>query len=150
MPIAFKLKKITTFKAVLHHAIFSATFLATPFQHIQVAEHVTSATSLATFFLLRTALHEVELSSTFCNNYSNFQSPLHSVTPLQQLVSQCFARSANQDPYYPLLGPPRSQFCELLTVPLHSVTPLFIQLQCYAIKRCETSCTNNCLVYQRL
>ena len=40
---------------------------------------------------------------------------------LQQLVSQCFAQSANQDPYFPLLGPPRSQFCELLTVPLHSV-----------------------------
>ena len=38
-------------------------------------------------FLLRAALHEVELSSTFCNDCRNFQSPLHSVTPLQQLVS---------------------------------------------------------------
>ena len=61
--------------------------------------------------------------------------------PSVQLVSQCFARSANQDPYYPLLGPPRSQFCELLAVPLHSVTLLFVQLQCYALKRCEISCT---------
>ena len=87
-----------------------------------------AATCLATF-LLRATLHEVELSSTFCNNFSNFQSPLHSVTPFQQLVSQCFARSANQDPYYCLLGPHRLQ----VAGKLHSVTPLL-------------SCTKNCLV----
>ena len=40
-------------------------------------------------------------------------SALRGVTLPMQLVSQCFARSANQDPYYPLLGPPRSQFYEL-------------------------------------
>ena len=75
-------------------------------------------------YLLYTTLHEVGLSSTFCSDCSNFQSPLHSVTPLQQLVTQyCFARSANQDPYYSLLGPPGSQVCELLAIPLHSVTP---------------------------
>ena len=83
----------------------------------------------------------VTLANFSCNLSRNFlvATALHSVTPLQ-LASQCFARSANQDPYYPLLGPPRSQFCELLAVPLHSVTALFVQLQCYAFKRCETSC----------
>ena len=45
-----------------------------------------------------------------------------------------------------LVSSPRPQFCELLAVPLHSVTPLFVQLQCYAFKRCETSFTKNCLV----
>ena len=39
-------------------------------------------------FLLRATLHEVESSSTFRNNRSNLQLPLHSVTPLQQLETQ--------------------------------------------------------------
>ena len=88
--------------------------------------------------ILLFATIEATLLSTF--------STLRSVTPPVQLVSQCFVRSTNQDPYFPLLGPARSQFCELLAVPLHSVTALFVQLQCYAFKRCETSCTRNSLV----
>ena len=45
------------------------------------------ARQLAThLFLLRATLHEVESSSTFRNNRSNLQLPLHSVTPLQQLA----------------------------------------------------------------
>ena len=39
-------------------------------------------------FLLREALHEVELSSTFRNGLQQLATPLHSVSPLQQLVSQ--------------------------------------------------------------
>ena len=84
------------------------------------------ATSHATYLaivLLLQAMQEVELDPAFCNDmWQCFFLVLRSVTPLQQLVSQCFALPANQDPYYPLLGPPRSQFCEFLPIPLHSVT----------------------------
>ena len=41
-------------------------------------------------FLLREALHEVELSSTFHNGLQQLTTPLHSVSPLQQLVSQFY------------------------------------------------------------
>ena len=41
-------------------------------------------------FLLREALHEVELSSTFRNGLLQLTTPLHSVSPLQQLVSQFY------------------------------------------------------------
>ena len=51
-------------------AIFSATCLAMP--------------------LLREALHEVELSSTFRNGLQQLTTPLLSVSPLQQLVSQFY------------------------------------------------------------
>ena len=82
-------------KVLLHCAIFSATAEELQCNMLPL--------QLATFLLCAT-LHEVELSSTFCNNCSNYQLLLHSATPLQQLVSQCFAQSANQNPYYPLLG----------------------------------------------
>ena len=41
-------------------------------------------------FLLREALHEVELSSTFRNGLQQLTTPLHSVSPLQQLFSQFY------------------------------------------------------------
>ena len=41
-------------------------------------------------FLLREALHEVELSSTFRNGLQQLTTPLNSVSPLQQLVSQLY------------------------------------------------------------
>ena len=41
-------------------------------------------------FLLREALHEVELSSTFRNGLQQLTRPLHSVSPLQQLVSRFY------------------------------------------------------------
>ena len=41
-------------------------------------------------YLLREALHEVELSSTFRNGLQQLITPLHSVSPLQQLVSQFY------------------------------------------------------------
>ena len=93
---------------------------------------------------------EEKLDSTFrnevANDFMDFLNVAQCNTAVQFLL-QCFARSANRDPYYPLLGPPRSTFCELLAVPLHSVTALFVQLQFYAFK---TSCTQNCLVQRRL
>ena len=42
-------------------------------------------------FSLREALHEVELSSTFRNGLQQLTTPLHSVSPLQQLVSQFYS-----------------------------------------------------------
>ena len=42
------------------------------------------------FFLLREGLHEVELSSTFHNGLQQLTTPLHNVSPLQQLVSQFY------------------------------------------------------------
>ena len=41
-------------------------------------------------FLLRKALHEVEISSTFRNRLQQLATPLHSVTPLQQRFSQFY------------------------------------------------------------
>ena len=59
--------------------------------------------------------------------YRLFQRCVHPPPPpsLVQLVWQCFALSANhQDPYYSLLGPPPSQFCELLAQQVKVVTKL--------------------------
>ena len=41
-------------------------------------------------FLLHEALHKVELYSTFRNGLQQLATPLHSVSPLQQLVSQFY------------------------------------------------------------
>ena len=46
--------------------------------------------SCLAIFLLREALHEVEPSSTFRNGLQQLTTPLHSVSPLQQLVSQFY------------------------------------------------------------
>ena len=50
----------------------------------------------------RTWFYFSQITTTILSTFST----LHSVTPPPpvQLVSQCFARSANQDPYYPLLS----------------------------------------------
>ena len=52
-------------------------------------------------------LQKVELDSTFRNDCGNdfidFFTVAQYNTPVQ-LVSRCFVRSANQNPYYPLLG----------------------------------------------
>ena len=65
-------------------------------------------------------------------------------SPRSQFLRLCSISQSRS--LYLLLSPPRSQVSELLAVPLHSVTPLFVQLQCYAFKRCETSCTKLCIV----
>ena len=41
-------------------------------------------------FLFGEALHEVEISSTFRNGLQQLTTPLHSVSPLQQLASQFY------------------------------------------------------------
>ena len=56
----------------------------------QVAGELHSNMGCLAIFLLREALHEVELSSTFRNGLLQLTTPLHSVSPLQQLVSQFY------------------------------------------------------------
>ena len=46
---------------------------------------------------------------------------------------------------------PRQELVSQVFVGTSVETPLFVQLQCYAFKRCKmTSCTKKCLVQQRL
>ena len=88
---------------MLHYAIFRATCPAILLRH-KLHEKLHGVTypqssSLATF-LLQQALHEVESSSTFATSAATLQrifEALHSVTPLLQLVSQCFVQSANKN-----------------------------------------------------
>ena len=74
-------------------------------------------------FLLREALHEVELSSTFRNGLQWLTTPLHSVSPLQQLVSQ-FYSSFNKDACaHFLFFVPRSIARQVAEkIQLHSIT----------------------------
>ena len=59
-------------------------------------------------FLLREALHEVELSSTFRNGLQQLTTPLHSVSPLQQLVSKFYGSFNKGACAYFLFFVPRS------------------------------------------
>ena len=91
--------------------------------------------------------YNVELDSTFCNNCGNtfmdFVSIVQCNTPSATWRLTMLCSISQSGSYYPLPGPPRSQFCELLAVSLYSATPgpLFLQLQCYAFKHRKTSCT---------
>ena len=67
--------------------------------------------------LLREALHEVELGSTFRNGLQQLTTPLHGVSTLQQLVSQ-FHGIFNKGVCARFLGALRDQ----LLRKLHSVT----------------------------
>ena len=71
-------------------------------------------------FLLREALHEVELNSTFRNGLQQLTTPLHSVSPLQQLVSQFYGSFNKGACAHFLFFVPRTH--------------------------CETSCWENCTV----
>ena len=63
----------------------------------QIAGELHSVTWVVShFFCCAKRLHEVKLSSTFCNGLHQLATPLHSVSPLQQLVSQ-FYGSFNKD-----------------------------------------------------
>ena len=77
----------TCFKALLH-----CNFLGNLSRNAvarQVAGELHSVTWVVSqFFLLHEALHEVELSSTFRNGLQQLTIPSHSVSPLQQFVSQ--------------------------------------------------------------
>ena len=94
-------------------------------------------------FLLREALHEVELSSTFRNGLQQLTIPLHSVSPLQQLVSQ-FYGSFNTGVYaHILFFVARSiarQVAEKIAQCNRDSTPNLGNLQRYISNHCETSC----------
>ena len=91
-------------KVLLHYAIFHATYLTMLLMTQVVIKDTETATCL--MLLLLQALQKVELDSTFhnnCgNNFINFFNIAQCNTPCN--LSQCLARSANQDPYYALLG----------------------------------------------
>ena len=59
-------------------------------------------------FLLREALHEVELSATFRNGLQQLATSLHSVASLQQLVSQFYGSFNKGECAYFLFFVPRS------------------------------------------
>ena len=81
--------KLDLLKVLLHCAIFSATCLAMPFVMAQVAGELHSVTGVVSqFFLLHGALHKVELLSTYRNALQKLSTPLHSVSPFQQLLLQ--------------------------------------------------------------
>ena len=79
-----------TLKALLHlHcAIFSATCLAMPLRD-KLPENCTVYMGCLAIFLLRKALHEVELSPLFVTDCTNWQHH-YSVHPFQQLFSQFY------------------------------------------------------------
>ena len=91
--------------------------------------------------LLPQALQKVELDFTYRNDCSNdFIDflPLRSVTPNVTPRATCLAMLCLVSQSGSLLSSPRSSSVAFLrAVPLHSVTPLFVQ--------CETICTKNCL-----
>ena len=96
---------------------------------------------LVSTFSLRATLHEVELSPTFCNDCSNFQSPLHSAT----LPSSNLCRNALLDQPVRILIILSSVLLGQSGSPIAQCNTLFVKLQWYAFKPCETSCTKNCL-----
>ena len=97
-------------------------------------------------FLLREVLHEVELRSTFRNRLQQLTTPLHNVSPLQQLVSQfysCFTtvltRAHAHTYLYFVLKSIARQVPEEITQCNRASTPNLGNLQRYIFNRCETS-----------
>ena len=97
---------------------------------------------LVSTFSLRATLHEVELSSTFCNDCSNLQSPLHSVTtpPATCLAMLCSISQSGS-----LLSSPQSSSVAVLRVAGSPIAQCNTPVRATAMLR-ETSCTKNCLV----
>ena len=93
-------------------------------------------------FLLREALYEVKLSCTFRNGLQQLTTPLHSVSPLQQLVWQ-FYDSFNKGACAHFLSfVPRSiarQFTEKIAQCNRTSIPNFGNLKRYIFNHCETS-----------
>ena len=90
-------------------------------------------------FLLREALHEVELSSTFRNELQQLTIPLQSVSPLQQLVS-LFYGSFNKGVCAHFLFFVARQVAEKIAQCNRASTPNLGNLQRYISNHCETSC----------
>ena len=79
---------------MLHCAIFSATCLVMPLCD-KLPERFTLLHGLfRNYFLMREALHEVEISSTFCNGLQQLATPVHSVSTLKQLFPQFYVSFA--------------------------------------------------------
>ena len=94
-------------------------------------------------FLLREAMHEVELSSTFRNGLQQLTIPLHSVSPLQQLVSQFYGSFKKGVCAHFLFFVARSiarQVAEKIAQCNRASTPNLGNLQRYISNHCETSC----------
>ena len=88
----------------------------------QVAEELHSVTWVVwQFFCWGEALRIVELSSTFRNGFQQLTTPLHSVSPLQQLVPQFYGSFKKGASTHFLFFVPRSIARQLLRK-LHSVT----------------------------
>ena len=129
-------------KALFHCAIFSATCLEMPLRD-KLLENCTVYHGLSRNFLLREALHELELSSTFRNGLQQLATPLHSVSPLQQLVSQFCGSFDNGACAQFLFFVPRSiarQVAEKIALCNRASTPNLGNLQRYIFNHCETSC----------
>ena len=103
--------------------------------------------------LLHEAWHEVELSSTFRNGLQQLATPLHSVSPLQQLVSQFYGSFNKGTCAHFFFFVPKSiarQAAEKITKCNRASTPNLGNLQRYIFNHCETSCLENCAVQQGL
>ena len=117
------LNRIRGFKALLHYMQFSQ-------QLVSQCHCATSCWRIAqcnmgclSIFLLCEALHEVELSSTFRNGLQQLTTPLHSASPLQQLVSQFYSSFNKGACAHFLFFVPRSRALrDKLLRKLHSVT----------------------------
>ena len=95
------------------------------------------------FFFLRDALHEAELGSTFRNGLQQLITPLHSVSPLQQLVSQfygSFIKGACAHFVFRSEHIIARQVAEKPTQCNRASTPNFGNLQRYIFNHCEISC----------
>ena len=94
-------------------------------------------------FLLREALHEVELSSAFRIGLQQLTIPLHSVSPLQQLVSQFYGSFNKNLCAHFLFFVARNiarQVAEKISQCNKASTPNLGNLQRYISNHCETSC----------
>ena len=95
-------------------------------------------------FSLREALHEVEHSSTLRNGLQQLTIPLHSVSPLQQLVSQFYGSFNKGACAHFFFFVPRSfarQVAETKTAQCNRAsTPSLGNLQRSIFNHCETSC----------
>ena len=84
-----KVSKSITIKALLH-CNFLSNLSRNAIARQVAGEFAKCNMGCLAIFWLRKALHEVELSSTLRNGLQQLTTPLHSVSPLQQLVSQFY------------------------------------------------------------
>ena len=94
-------------------------------------------------FLLREALHEIELSSTFRNGLQQLTTPLHSVSLLQQLASQFYGNFNKGACAQFLFFVQRSivrQVAEKIVQCNRASAPNLGNLQRLIFSHCETSC----------